>query len=454
MDRTNKNIFTSSLTGLDAWLNMSPLQNPTSPLRDITHSYRTNPSPSNDLELHFQYPLLESQPAGLPSANTHLRAPTSLTGLTSQVRRDSLISGSQETTLSFTPSPARLTQWSDASSGPSRNTNAFSDSPYQSQSSIVDDPPLTALFALDDNPSLSQPLDDVSPIVRGSQQLSDIANQVHANALLDSENAPFLERLLSSAGESFQTGTNSLEPNVPTLSSPCKISTSRASRSNEQNENVDRTGTIKKTPLRQDSRTDAYPRSGLLSPLSPLPSTPSASSADSSPSGVDTVKALKRRRTLDTTIDPRRKRPRGQWKEEKLHVPGGKDTENVSSSAAGMPSAPSTSAQTLSADPIRTTRTFPPSIEISADFPLLYRRFPVSSWYRPPGVESPSPFPPPRAPGGIYNHPRGPLDLYTPRFVKGRGKDKVGLCPICVERPSRGGEGKKVWLPMKVSAFK
>lgn len=57
-------------------------------------------------------------------------------------------------------------------------------------------------------------------------------------------------------------------------------------------------------------------------------------------------------------------------------------------------------------------------------------------------------------PGGTYNPPRTALDLYTPRFVKGKGADKVGLCPICIEPLSRGGEDKKLWLAMKFSAFK
>lgn len=49
--------------------------------------------------------------------------------------------------------------------------------------------------------------------------------------------------------------------------------------------------------------------------------------------------------------------------------------------------------------------------------------------------------------------PRGSLDLYTPRFVKGRGTEKVGMCPICVEPAERGGENKKLWFAMKFSAF-
>ncbi|KAF9474504.1 hypothetical protein BDN70DRAFT_815591 [Pholiota conissans] len=56
-------------------------------------------------------------------------------------------------------------------------------------------------------------------------------------------------------------------------------------------------------------------------------------------------------------------------------------------------------------------------------------------------------------PGGVYNPPRSVLDLYTPRFVKGKGIEKVGLCPICIEPFDRGGEKKKLWLAMKFSAF-
>lgn len=56
--------------------------------------------------------------------------------------------------------------------------------------------------------------------------------------------------------------------------------------------------------------------------------------------------------------------------------------------------------------------------------------------------------------GCNFNEPaEGPLDLYAPRYVKGSGREKVGLCPICVEPPRRGGEGKKLLLKTKVSAY-
>ncbi|KAI0076636.1 hypothetical protein K474DRAFT_1597546, partial [Panus rudis PR-1116 ss-1] len=55
--------------------------------------------------------------------------------------------------------------------------------------------------------------------------------------------------------------------------------------------------------------------------------------------------------------------------------------------------------------------------------------------------------------GSRWNPPRNALDLYTPRFVKGKGNDKTGLCPICYERPNRGGINKKLWFHTKQSAY-
>lgn len=52
-----------------------------------------------------------------------------------------------------------------------------------------------------------------------------------------------------------------------------------------------------------------------------------------------------------------------------------------------------------------------------------------------------------------FNAPSSALDLYTPRYVRGTGGDKVGLCPICVEPIERGGEGTKMFAKTKVSAY-
>ncbi|KAI0739479.1 hypothetical protein C8Q80DRAFT_1198985 [Daedaleopsis nitida] len=97
-------------------------------------------------------------------------------------------------------------------------------------------------------------------------------------------------------------------------------------------------------------------------------------------------------------------------------------------------------------------RTFPLRVPIHDNFALFYRRFPVSSVID-EELAAVKNVKMPRVADAMPNPPREDFDLYTPRFVKGKGTSKVGLCPICHEPAARGGEGKKVWLSMKFSAF-
>ncbi|KAF5378199.1 hypothetical protein D9615_007598 [Tricholomella constricta] len=119
-----------------------------------------------------------------------------------------------------------------------------------------------------------------------------------------------------------------------------------------------------------------------------------------------------------------------------------------------VPSTPPSQPSTHSTLPVFTNRTFPASLKTSPLFPLFYRRFPAISYFQTSPTKSPCALFRVTHPGGTYNPPRRPLDLYTPRFVRGKGVEKVGLCPICLEPPERGGAGRKIWLAMKFSAFK
>lgn len=52
--------------------------------------------------------------------------------------------------------------------------------------------------------------------------------------------------------------------------------------------------------------------------------------------------------------------------------------------------------------------------------------------------------------GADFNHEAEALNLYTPRFTRGTGMKKEGLCPICYEDPTGP---KEVWHKTKVSAY-
>ncbi|WAR58055.1 hypothetical protein PtB15_5B287 [Puccinia triticina] len=106
-----------------------------------------------------------------------------------------------------------------------------------------------------------------------------------------------------------------------------------------------------------------------------------------------------------------------------------------------------------------TRRTFPPEVPIDPHFPRLYRSFYVSSAFgdREPiklQAESYKIRVMKTPPNSNFNTPaHGYLDLYTPRYVKGVGAEKLGLCCICAEPKDRGGRDTELWLKMKVSSY-
>ncbi|KAJ6510387.1 hypothetical protein C8R45DRAFT_387482 [Mycena sanguinolenta] len=172
-----------------------------------------------------------------------------------------------------------------------------------------------------------------------------------------------------------------------------------------------------------------------LSPLTPLTPSPQKSTSRDIRESMPPAKPKKRPLSVSISESPttRAKRPRYNPRPE--------------NSTAGKRTQAGTA-------PIWSSRTLPPRFVVSSDFPLFYRRFPASAYFQAVESESPCALFGAEYPGGEYKAPRGAFDLYSARFVKGKGVDKMGLCPICIEPKQRGGEGKKVWLPMKFSAYK
>ncbi|CAE6480957.1 unnamed protein product [Rhizoctonia solani] len=106
-------------------------------------------------------------------------------------------------------------------------------------------------------------------------------------------------------------------------------------------------------------------------------------------------------------------------------------------------------------------RNFPESLPIHEGYPKWYRRFPVSAYFaegdsvrkfvlgdRAVSGRAAMPSMP-----GLVPNSAAHFNLYNPRFVRGSGNGKLGVCPICVEPVWRGGAGKVVLLNTKISQF-
>ncbi|KAH6915163.1 hypothetical protein BKA70DRAFT_1557478 [Coprinopsis sp. MPI-PUGE-AT-0042] len=320
--------------------------------------------------------------------------------------------------LDYSPFPVRLSSKPPSVSPPS--FGSFSDSSFGSQDSILLDNP--ALFAIENDSQLSW-ISDVSPVIRA---LPSSSHKQHAPS------TPFINKLMSASQQSFsRNGDDNLLPvesGDSSLLSPCKLKPPIASSSRQPNEPMMELAQAS-TSTTQPIATSIYAsKTGLSPSLSPL------SSIASTPGSPIPPKAgpSKRKRFMSGGDN----------------LPPTKRFRNFSKAAEATLSETSVNATTPD------TRTFPARIAISASFPLFYRRFPVSAYIQLSAeYDSPCVLFGVSHPGGTYNPPRDPFDLYTPRFVKGSGSSKVGLCPICIEPRERGGEDKKIWLAMKVSAF-
>lgn len=351
--------------------------------------------------------------------------------------------------------------------------------------------PFASHFELPYDPTWLLPQDSyVSPVVRASdlKLLSSPRTPQHSNTKTR-QITPFIDKLRKALPNDLVQPCRSTNLASPALlSSPCLSSPLTAPSSS----------LLKSNPSSLlPPQTPAHPF--ILSPVSPL--TPITSPTLSSP--TPPAKAYTypespaysknpRKRRLETPDSPTPSRPpkkRPSYSLRPAHADGSvkntsvmdiKSTVHVSPMTPAYPASRncSVSVSPAPSSPNFTTRNFPASVEISPYFPLFYRRFPASSYFPPsprdadaskcvsphrchplnanssPRSTSVSKAKAMTAPKATPNPPRTPLDLYTPRLVQGRGASKLGLCPICVEPRARGGQGRKVWLAMKFSAFK
>lgn len=233
---------------------------------------------------------------------------------------------------------------------------------------------------------------DISPIVRADHNkaedllLIDKENEVPKKRKKKSKtrdsikpSSAFLEKL-QAATPSIQQPPNSLRAtslNLPdgssarplVLLSPVKLSNSEISYSQQGQSTIP--APIFTTPPRPSGSSNAS--LSLLSPLTPL------SSADPSPLKIKIV--LKRRNTDPTT--PSSKKPR---RTRDLVI--NPSSPLVQQNNDVLP--PQSEEQRLQDEihyPVYTNRTMPPNIKICSALPLLYRKFPASSYYQPPGAE-------------------------------------------------------------------
>lgn len=334
-------------------------------------------------------------------------------------------------------------------------------------------------------PFASLPLGDISPVVRadesqsGPNKLSSGPKKLR-NRNRRNQTSSFVQKLRSvpSAKTPFPSAPDLLEEPIVQrlLLSPCKLVPSTSNNISVDNRAEldipasppDVSGSFTAAPL---PLVKAIAERDIDSPLTPLSSSPGLSPPPHPPLKI--VLKLKRKfmDKLPTTPPRRSKRSR---RTNLVDVLSPITDQSTSSPLTELsPEFNPTNPQNHRW-PVYTNRKLPPTIEISANYPLFYRRFPASRYFQLDDSEYISLliYLPPRKysyphlcsspvdlfgaehPGGLYNPPRGALDLYTPRFVRGKGVEKVGLCPICVEPYERGGESKRLWLAMKFSAFK
>ena len=502
------------------WLHISPAPQSAvssmammSPFQDLSSSARINLGLQEPEHcLHYLCHISDSldfnkSPASViptclsPSAifNSHHHRMLSLDSTTTTLI-DSPLPGSLSL---FAPTVERQSQSPRFLSSPSTSLFASSAS---SASKFIEDlqtsvSPFGNYFGDSAMPFTSFPLEDISPVVRAdtlqeslveSKKMASGQNKLK-NRNRRNQSSSFVQKLrsvTSPATTLIPYSLDLLEESVSQrLLSPCKLVPS-TSNNNLQILSVDNrpvldiptsplsdvSGSFAAAPLPFSKDSTERDISSQLTPLTPLPSSPRLSPSSPPHPPLKIVLKLKRKSIDEFPTTPPRRSKRSR---RPALIPMQLSPLTNQSSSTTVPElSPQFNPTDLQNHrrPVYTNRKLPETIEISANYPLFYRRFPASRHFQIDDSEyslfrfffyyldqkcslhirssSPEVLFGAEHPGGLYNPPRGALDLYTPRFVKGKGVEKVGLCPICVEPYERGGESKRLWLAMKFSAFK
>jgi len=274
-----------------------------------------------------------------------------------------------------------FTDWLPTSSSPFHTSSSSSSQDVFFHSTIVNSPSPLYSPALDYlnlyDPSLalpSLPFSDVSPVIRASHKSSDP----------DKENQPPKKRKNKSSS-SFLEKLHSATPILPTIQHPPASPAAHLPTKLDLLEGSSQTNLVLLSPVKIPSpslhvspvpqpvfTTPPRPTNAFLSPLSPL--TPL-----SSPEPLKIKISLKRKNPDPTTPIRKTKRPRRTCT---LPVQPDPVDQDQHTDDEGSPPAQDDIPRS-----VYTNRTLPTDIEISSAFPLLYRRFPASTYYQPPDEE-------------------------------------------------------------------
>ena len=391
---------------------VSPMMTMMPPFQDLSSSARINLGfQEPDHCLHYLYnisdflcfnkspasviPTCLSPPAIFNSHHDMLSLDSTTTTLVNPPSPDSLslfpstvpAAGHQSQTSQFFPSSTSLF--------------ASSASKFIEETSVS---PFGNYFGDSAAPFASLPLGDVSPVVRadplqesqaGPIKLSSGSKKLR-NRNRRNQTSSFVQKLRSvpSPAKAFVPSAPDLleeEPIFQRLLSPCKLVPSTSDNISVDNRAVldipasplDVSGSFAAAPLPLVKASAERDIVSPLTPLTPLSSSPGLSPSPPPPPPLKIILKLKRRSMdeVPTTPPRRSKRSRRTTLVDKLSPITGQSPSSPLTELSPE-FIPTTTNPETHRRPVYTNRKLPPTIEISANYPLFYRRFPASRYFQ------------------------------------------------------------------------